>query len=88
MTSQALEVSSEVSITVQTQDSGVSQEWQLLGWVVECQMLLPEAGEHYQVTLLFSALPQGLLDLLSGDLMPDFSKLYPVAPGTEIFGLN
>src|SRR3954470_3040464 len=78
-----LEVSSELTLTVQTTLMGVTREWTVHGWVVECSI----QESDYQVTLLFSDLPKGLqqvLALASGEKV----RAYPEVTGAEIFGLN
>src|SRR3954470_18880256 len=51
-----LEVSSELTLTIQTTVLGSKREWTVQGWVVECSL----QESDYQVTLLFSDLPNGL----------------------------
>jgi hypothetical protein len=78
-----LEVSSELTLTIQTTVLGSSREWTVQGWVVECSL----QESDYQVTLLFSGLPKGLqnvLALASGEKRWS----YPEVTGAEIFGLN
>ncbi len=78
-----LEVSSELTLSIQTSLLGVSKEWKVQGWVVECS----REGKEYRVTLLFSNLPSGLSEIL--DLAStESSRVYPVVDGAEIFGLN
>lgn len=87
-TRQELDVSSEVSITVQTSALGMVREWQVQAWVVECRSLREDHDGRYQVTLLFSALPHGLKQLLICHEHEASGKPYPVVNGGEIFGLN
>jgi hypothetical protein len=78
-----LEVSSELTLTVQTTVLGVTRDWTVHGWVVECSI----QESDYQVTLLFSDLPKGLqqvLALASGEKVHP----YPEVTGAEMFGLN
>ena len=78
-----LEVSSELTLTIQTTVLGSKREWTVQGWVVECS----SQESDYQVTLLFSDLPSGLqqvLALASGENR----RIYPAVKGAEIFGLN
>jgi hypothetical protein len=78
-----LEVSSELTLTVQTTVLGMTRDWTVQGWVVECST----QESDYQVTLLFSDLPKGLqqvLALASGEK----ARAYPEVAGAEIFGLN
>lgn len=78
-----LEVSSELTLTIQTTVFGLTKDWAVQGWVVECS----KKGSDYQITLLFSDLPKGLqqvLALASGKK----DKSYPKVPGAPVFGLN
>ena len=78
-----IEVSSELTLTVQTSVFGATREWTVHGWVVECS----RQEADFQVTLLFSGLPKGLqqvLALASGEK----TRAYPEVVGAEIFGLN
>src|SRR5207253_9554201 len=78
-----LEVSSELTLTIQTTVLGSKREWTVQGWVVECS----SQATDYQVTLLFADLPSGLqqvLALASGEKR----RIYPAVEGAEIFGLN
>jgi len=87
-TRQELDVSSEVSITVQTSSLGMTREWQVQAWVVECRALGEDAEGRFQVTLLFSALPRGLKQLLICHEHEASGRPFPVVKGGEIFGLN
>jgi hypothetical protein len=78
-----LEVSSELTLTIQTTVLGSARDWTVQGWVVECSM--QESG--YQVTMLFSDLPKGLsqvLALASGNE----ARAYPMVTDAGLFGLN
>ena len=78
-----LEVSSELTLTVQTTVLGLTREWTVQGWVVECST----QDSAYQVTLLFSDLPKGLRQVLAvaaGEKV----RAYPMVAGGEVFGLN
>lgn len=78
-----LEVSSELTLSIQTSVFGMVNEWKVHGWVVECS----REAEAYRITLLFSDLPGALrqvLALASGES----SHAYPEVEGAEIFGLN
>lgn len=78
-----LEVSSELTLTIQTSVFGITRDWAVQGWVVECS----KQGSDYQITLLFSGLPKGLqqvLALASGKQ----AKSYPEVEGVPLFGLN
>ena len=87
-THQELDVSSEVSITVQTSSLGMVREWQVQAWVVECRSMQDDEDGRYQVTLLFSTLPHGLKQLLICHEHEASGKPYPQVKGGEIFGLN
>ena len=80
---QPLEVSSELTLSIQTSVLGASREWKVQGWVVECS----QEGEEYRVTLLFSDLPGGLREILALASGESF-RAYPVVEDAEIFGLN
>jgi hypothetical protein len=72
-----------LTLTVQTTVLGMTRDWTVQGWVVECSI----QESDYQVTLLFSDLPKGLqqvLALASGEK----ARAYPEVTGAEIFGLN
>ncbi len=78
-----LEVSTELTITIQTTVLGSTRDWTVQGWVVECSM----QESDYQVTLLFSDLPKGLRQVLV--LASDKNvRAYPVVARAEMFGLN
>jgi hypothetical protein len=78
-----LEVSSELTLTVQTTLLGTTREWTVQGWVVECAM----QENDYQVTLLFSDLPKGLQQVLALAAGGN-GHAYPEVEGAAIFGLN
>lgn len=83
----ALEVSSEITLTVQTNILGRGQEWNVQGWVVEC-VPAEEQQSTFKVTLLFSNLPKGLQQILAlaeGCHGPDACRR---VQGAELFGLN
>jgi hypothetical protein len=78
-----LDVSVELTMTIQTTMLGLTREWTVRGWVVECS----GQDTDYQITLLFSDLPKGLqqvLALASGKK----ARMYPEVPGAGIYGLN
>lgn len=79
-------VSSELSLLVQTSASGNEEDWKVRGLVVEC--LNVKRGRHarYQVTLLFSELPDGLKDLVAGEIIASGSFI-PLKK-CPLFGLN
>lgn len=78
-----LEVSSELTLTVQTTVLGSTREWTVQGWVVECS----SRETDYQVTLLFSDLPKGLQQVLAM-ASDEKARAYPVLKGAEVFGMN
>lgn len=82
-----LEVSSELGIVVQTTVLGVTHDWSVRGWVVECRAERPGVAGSYQVTLLFSDLPKGLQQILA-IAEGDGAHAYPVVQGADMFGLN
>jgi hypothetical protein len=65
--SSRLEVSSEVTLAVQTSAPGVSHEWEVHGWVVDCRVAHCRDGLGFRVTLLFHDLPAGLKGILADD---------------------
>lgn len=82
-----LEVSSELTITVQATVLGMTSDWSVRGWVVECQPERVAAAASFRVTLLFSDLPEDLRDLLSIAEQAS-AGAYPPMPGAELFGMN
>lgn len=87
--SRALEVSSELALSIQTDLLGLHREWSVQGWVIECTPLDANAsGPEYQITLLFSEIPAGLQQLLLLTESTQGRRAYPVVPEAEIFGLN
>ncbi len=79
-----MEVSSELTLTVQTTVLGLTREWTVQGWVVECS----SQDDDYQVTLLFSDLPAGLQQTLALASGEGARAAYPEMPEAAIFGLN
>lgn len=82
-----LEVCSELTLSIQTRVFGLTREWTVQGWVVECAHMRCENIGGYQVTLLFSGLPKGLQQVLA---MAEghACRAYPVVEGSPMFGLN
>ena len=82
-----IEVSSELTLTVQTSLLGVTHDWTVHGWVVECSPVQDDGAVRHQVTLLFSDLPAGLKHVLAlaeqGGSCP-----YPRVPGFPVLGQN
>ncbi|HSJ03381.1 MAG: hypothetical protein ACAI34_10985 [Verrucomicrobium sp.] len=86
---QPMEVSSELALTIKTDLLGLHREWSVQGWVIECTPLLPDQKHaEYQVTLLFSEMPNGLQQLLKLTECTQGGRAYPVVQNAEIFGLN
>lgn len=83
----ALEVSSEITLTVQTRLLGGAEEWTVQGWVVECCPAL-ENDRYYQVTLLFSDLPTALQQILAFAESCQNPNACPRIAGGELFGVN
>lgn len=86
-TSSSLEVGSEVRLSIQANLMGRESEWAVQGWVVECHPAKMAESQGFEVTLLFSDLPQGLKRLLAHVKGRRFYA-YPPVRGAEIFGLN
>lgn len=86
--SDAMPVSSEVKLTIETNHHGQKNHWKVEGWVVECHPAdIEEDHLAFQVTMLFSDIPQALRELLQeNDILNRAS--YPPVPGAEMFGLN
>jgi hypothetical protein len=83
-TSRPLDISSELALTIQTDLLGLSREWSVQGWVIDCTPV----NSEFQVTLLFSEVPQGLQQLLALTGGYTGTRAYPPVDGAEIFGLN
>ena len=80
----------EVGLVVQTSLMGRKREWSVQGLVVECQAKEAKGKDEeagFEVTLLFSDLPQGLKVLL-GQVRGSRFYLYPPVKDEEFFGLN
>src|SRR5437773_774646 len=82
-----LDVSSEVTLSVQTGASGAAREWEVHGWVVDCRSTRCRDGLRYRVTLLFHDLPVGLQGILTGERV-EVSRKFPPLPNAALFGLN
>lgn len=82
-----LEVSSDVTMLLQTSTRGVVHEWEVRGWVVDCRATRCRGGLRYKVTLLFHDLPAGLQGVLSegGAVGP---QGYPPLRHAPVFGMN
>lgn len=82
-----MKVSSELTLAVQSCVLGLNFEWNVHGWVVECRQVRREDGRHFQVTLLFSTVPDSLRQIIS--LAEDHAThAYPEVEGATLFGLN
>lgn len=81
-----LTVSSELSITVQTSTAGHDQDWSVRGLVVECRAVKRGGQARYQVTLLFSEMPEGLGELVA-DAMNATDSFLPLK-NCPLFGMN
>jgi hypothetical protein len=81
------EISSEVTLAVQTSAPGVSREWDARGFVVECRMVRCPEGLLYKITLLFQDVPEGLRSLLH-DEKAAAPAAYPPLRQAPVFGLN
>ncbi|WP_206026295.1 hypothetical protein [Roseimicrobium sp. ORNL1] len=87
LNARALEVSSEITLTVQTNILGSGQEWTVQGWVVEC-VPAEEPQNCFKVTLLFSNLPKELQQVLTLAEGCHGATAIRRIPGAELFGLN
>ncbi len=87
LSGQPLEVSSDITLSVQTKIMGLESDWPVQGWVVECLECLENPGS-YQVTLLFSELPSSLKKILSLAEECRSGQTCPRVPGAELYGLN
>jgi hypothetical protein len=87
LSSSRLEVSSDVTLAVQTSAPGVSHEWVVHGWVVDCRLTRCRNGLRYKVTLLFHDLPAGLKCILTEGraVRP---QGFPPLRHAPIFGMN
>jgi hypothetical protein len=82
-----LEVSSDVTLMVQTNAPGVSREWEVRGWVVDCRVARCREGLRYKVTLLFHDLPAGLKGILAAEQAANHG-CFPPLRHASIFGMN
>ena len=87
LSTREFDISSELSLTIQTSVLGVSRDWDVMGWVVECAEETSAVELSHQITMLFSNIPAGLQQLLKL-AEQNASNTYPVMAGAEIFGLN
>lgn len=82
-----MKLSAELTLAVQSSVLGINFHWDVHGWVVDCRQVRCEEGVDYQVTLLFSEVPEGLrriLALAEGHA----THAYPEVEGAPHFGLN
>jgi hypothetical protein len=82
-----LEVSSDVTLMVQTSAPGESHEWEVHGWVVDCRVARCREGLRYKVTLLFHDLPAGLKGILAAEQAAN-PGCFPPLRHASIFGMN
>ena len=87
LTSGRLEVSSDVTMAVQTDAPGFSHEWEVRGWVVDCRIARCREGLRYKVTLLFHDLPTGLKNILAQERAAAPCSFPPLRHAPE-FGMN
>lgn len=87
LASRRLDVSSDVTLALQTSAPGVAQEWEVRGWVVDCRAVRCREGLRYKVTLLFHDLPAGLQGLLTEGRAVGLQG-FPPLRHAPIFGLN
>ena len=87
LASSRLEVSSDVTLAVQTSAPVVSHEWEVHGWVVDCRITRCRDGLRYKVTLLFHDLPAGLQGFLSEGRAAG-PQGFPPLRHAPIFGMN
>jgi len=87
LSTRRFDISSELALTIQTCVLGITRNWDVLGWVVECSDEIGGNEPTHRITMLFSNLPSGLQQLLSLAEKSD-SRAYPPMHGAEIFGLN
>ncbi len=82
-----LELSSDVTLMVQTNAPGVCREWEVHGWVVDCRMTRCREGLRYRVTLLFHDLPVGLKGILREEHSAS-PHHFPPLRRAPLFGMN
>ncbi len=79
-------VSSEISLTMQTCETGVVREWDVSGLVVECRNVKRGRNARYQVTLMFSELPDGLKNMVAAEMI--VAETFVPLKNCPMFGLN
>ena len=87
LNAKALDVSSEITLMVQTSILGSDHEWNIRGWVVGCTPAEQQEG-GFQITLLFSDLPKGLQHILALAEGCHCASACKRIPGAELFGMN
>ena len=87
LASRRLEVSSDVTLALQTSAPGAAREWEVRGWVVDCRAVRCREGLRYKVTLLFHDLPAGLQGLLTEGRAAGLQG-FPPLRHAPIFGMN
>jgi len=83
---QKFTVSSELALSVQIIASEREEDWNVRGLVVECRAVKRGRHARYQVTLLFSELPDGLGEMVAGAMIAAGSFMQ--MKGCPLFGLN
>lgn len=87
LASRRLEVSSDVTLAVQTSAPGLAHEWEVHGWVVDCRVARCREGLRYKVTLLFHDLPAGLQGILAPEKAVP-ARRHPPLHNAPVFGMN
>lgn len=87
LASRRLELSSDVTLAVQTCASGASREWEVHGWVVDCRIVRCGGDLRYKVTLLFHDLPAGLNGILRAEQAAAPPR-FPPLRHAPVFGMN
>lgn len=87
LASSRLEVSADVTLMVQTSAPGLSHEWEVHGWVVDCRIARCRDGLRYKVTLMFHDLPTGLRAILNAECASR-PRGFPPLRHAPNFGMN
>lgn len=82
-----LEVSSDVTLAVQTSAPGLCHEWEVHGWVVDCRIARCRDGLRYKVTLMFHDLPAGLRGILRAECAAGYQGFPPLRHAPSL-GMN
>ena len=86
--SRRFDISAEISLGLQTSVQGTEREWDLCGWVVDCRTVRGAEGLSYQVTMLFSDVPEGLQGILTMESLVSGAGSHPRMRNAPIFGVN